>query len=58
MICKSLDHDIIIAFSLKHELRQTYRYKYGYKCSLVKNLQTHGEIGDENRETNKNILAQ
>ena len=31
-------HDIIIAFPLRHELRQTYRCRY--KCSLVKNLPT------------------
>ena len=53
VIYKSHDHDIIIAFSLKHKLRQTCRYEY----SLIKNLSTYWETGDENRGTNKNILA-
>ena len=53
VICRSRDHDITIAISLGRELRQTFRYE----CSLVKNLLTHWEIGEENRETNENILA-
>ena len=40
VIYRSYDHDIIIAFPLRHELRQTCRYE----CSLVKNLPTH--LGD------------
>ena len=49
------DHDIIIAFSLRRELRQIYGCRY--ECSLVKNLSTHWETGEENQETNENILA-
>ena len=52
----SHDHDITIAFPLRHELRQTYGYRY--ECSLVKNLPIHWKTGEENQETNKNILAQ
>ena len=55
VICKSRDHDITIAFPLEHELCRTYRCRYEY--SLVKNLSTHLETGEENRETNENILA-
>ena len=52
----SHDHDITIAFPLKRELRRTYGYKY--ECSLVKNLPTQWrETGEENRESNENILA-
>ena len=53
VICRSRDHDITIAFLLRHELRQTCKYE----CSLVKNLLTHWETEEENRETNENILA-
>ena len=53
VICKSHDNDIIIAFPLKRELRQTCRYEY----SLIKNLPTYWGTGEENRETNENILA-
>ena len=55
VICRSLDHDITIAFLLRCEPRQTYRYRY--ECNLVKNLPTHWENEEENRETNENILA-
>ena len=55
MICRFLDHDITIVFSLRHKLYQTYRCKY--ECSLVKNLPTHWETEEENREINENILA-
>ena len=51
----SYDHNIIIAFPLRHELRQTYGCRY--ECSLVKNLPTNWETGEENQETNENILA-
>ena len=53
MTYRSHDHDITIAILLRHELRQTCRYKY----NLVKNLSTHWEIKEENRKTNENILA-
>ena len=55
VICRSCDRDITIAFPLKREFCQTYRCKD--ECSVVKNLSTHCEIGEENRETNENILA-
>ena len=55
MICKSLNYDITIAFFLRRELREMYKCKY--ECSLVKNLLTHWETGEENREINENILA-
>ena len=55
VIYMSRVYDITIAFSLKRELRQTCRYKY--ECNLVKNLPTYWETGEENRETNENILA-
>ena len=45
VIYESRDHDIITAFSLRRELRQTYKYRY--KCSLVKNLLTHWETGED-----------
>ena len=32
-------------------------YRCKYECNLVKNLPTHWETGEENRETNENILA-
>ena len=50
---KSRDHAITIAFPLRCELCQTCRNEY----NLVKNLPTHWETGEENRETNENILA-
>ena len=37
VIYKSRDCDITIAFSLRHKLRQTFKYE----CSLVKNLLTY-----------------
>ena len=46
---RSRDHDITIAFPLRRELRQTCRYEY----NLVKNLPTHWETGEENREPMK-----
>ena len=49
------DHNITIAFPLRRELRRTCRCRY--ECSLVKNLPTHWETEEENRETNENILA-
>ena len=49
------DHDITIAFPLRRELRRAYRCKY--ECSLMKNLPTYWKTGEENRETNNNILA-
>ena len=55
VICRSLDHDITIAFPLRREPRRTYRYRY--ECNLVKNLPTHWGTGEENRKTNENILA-
>ena len=55
VIYRSHNHDITIAFPLKRELLQIYKYRY--ECNLVKNLPTHWEIGEENRETNENILA-
>ena len=55
MICKFYDHNITIAFPLRHELCQIYRYRY--ECNLVKNLSTYWETKEENREINKNILA-
>ena len=55
VICKFLDHDITIAFPLRRELRQTYRYRY--VCNLVKNLLIYWGTGEENWETNENILA-
>ena len=51
----SHDHDITIAFPLRRELRQTYGCRY--ECSLVKNLPTLWETGEEDQETNENILA-
>ena len=39
VICRSRNYDIIIAFSFRHELRQTYRCRY--ECSLVKNHPTY-----------------
>ena len=53
VIYRSRDHDITITFPLRRELRRTCRYE----CNLVKNLPTHWETGEENRETNENILA-
>ena len=55
VIYKSCDHDIIIAFSLRHELRQTYRGRYEY--NLIKNLLTYWETPKGNQKTNVNILA-
>ena len=56
VISKSRDHDITIAFPFRRELRRAYRCRY--ECSLVKNLPTQWrETGEENRETNENILA-
>ena len=55
VIYRSLDHDITIAFPLRRELCQTYKYRY--ECSLIKNLSIHWKTGEKNRETNKNILA-
>ena len=57
MIYLSLDPDIAITFSLRRKFRQTYRCKYKYEYNLVKNLPTHWGTGEENRETNENILA-
>ena len=57
VICKSLDYDITIAFSLKYELRQTCRCRHKYESSLVKNLPNCWKNGEENWKTNKNILA-
>ena len=57
VICRSLDHDITIAFPLRHDLRQTYRYRYRYECSLVKNPPIYWETEEENWDTNENILA-
>ena len=55
VIYRSRDHDITIIFPFRRKLRQIYRRKYEY--NLVKNLPTHWETGEENRETNENILT-
>ena len=55
MIYKSHNHKIEIAFPLKHEFRQRYRYKY--KRSIIKNLPTNWETEKENQGTNENILV-
>ena len=49
VICRSLDHDIIIAFPpFRRKPHCTYRYRYD--CNLVKNLPTQWkETGQENR---------
>ena len=39
VIYRSYNHNITIAFFLRHKLRQTYRCKYEY--NLIKNLPTH-----------------
>ena len=52
---ESHGYDITIAFSLRRELWQTYGCRYEY--SLVKNLPTHWETREKNREINENILA-
>ena len=57
VICRSRDHDITIAFSLRREFRRTCRCRYRYEYNLVKNLPTHWGTGEENRKTNENILA-
>ena len=57
VIYRFRNQDIIIAFPLRRELCQTCRGRCKYECNLVKNLPTHWETGEENRETNKNILA-
>ena len=58
VICRSLDHDITIAFPLRRELRRTYRCRY--ECSLVKNLPTQWETEEENQlnQSMKNLLTQ
>ena len=55
VIYRSRNYDIIIAFLLRQELCQTYKYKY--ECNLVENLPTHWEAKEENRETNENTLV-
>ena len=55
VIYRSLNHDIKIAFLLRHELRQACRCRC--ECNLLKNLSTFWKTREENREANENILA-